>query len=517
MAGKMEVWLESMQLSSRNEGCGVQSPRSTSRPNRATNGILTVIALVPTVGLLPWLDKPMFRDEGASLYSAHLDWTALGQQSRVVDLMLLPYYSLLHLWIEISDSIEWLRFLSVLAFGLTVFIVGHLGTRLGGRRCGVVAAILVATNPLMIEGGLNARPYALSALAATASVAALIRWLDGNEVRWIWWFFLASMVSLLLQLFSVLGPLSALVAAVALRPQVFRARWRVLIAPIGLLLAATVSSGIFASSQRGQISWIPSFDGKQLVNAMEGPASGVSSFYAITVLIIAIVSISLCIRAWSRGSFRPTRLELERFTIFLAWAALPTAILIAVSLLKPVFVDRYMTASAPGLALAVGLLTARAFDVTAVRWAIWSRAVMGGFCAGVTALVISAASVPAAQNVPENLREAAQYLALHVGPGGAAALPDHSLTAAIDYYLREDHKTVASWPQLAVQPYIEGLDLRQDRKTLKRTPNDIWLVDDGSVTGTPAFIRLLTHDGYIRTDTTHFVRVDVVHFRRTAS
>ena len=147
------------------------------RSARATSGILAAIALLASSGLLPWLDKPVFPDERTSLFSAHLGWTALWQHSRVVDLVLLPYYSFLHLWIQPSDSITWARLLSLLAFGLTVFLVGHLGFRLGGRWCGVLAAIVAATNPLLVTAALSARPYALSALAATASVVALLRWL----------------------------------------------------------------------------------------------------------------------------------------------------------------------------------------------------------------------------------------------------------------------------------------------------------------------------------------------------
>ena len=86
--------------------------------------------------------------------------------------------ALLHLWMEASDTIQWARILSVLAFGVTVFLVGHLGIRLGGLRCGLVAALLAATNPLMISAALDARPYALSALTATASVIAAF---DGSE------------------------------------------------------------------------------------------------------------------------------------------------------------------------------------------------------------------------------------------------------------------------------------------------------------------------------------------------
>ena len=192
---------------------------------RTTGAILAAIAGAAAMGLLPWLGKPAFPDEVASLSSGHLGWTALWQHSHVVDLVLLPYYSLLHLWLQLSAGSEWARLPSLLAFGLTVFLVGRLGARLGGRLCGVIAAIVAATSPLLVSAALSARPYALSALAATAAVAALLRWLEGGRVRWAWWFCAASIATLLLHLFAVLAPLSVLVAAVALEPQ--RVPWQV--------------------------------------------------------------------------------------------------------------------------------------------------------------------------------------------------------------------------------------------------------------------------------------------------
>jgi mannosyltransferase len=373
-----------------------------SRSTRATSGILAAIAGLASVGLLPWLDNPVFPDEGASLSSAHLGWTALWQHSHVVDLVLLPYYSFLQVWMQLSDSIEWARFLSLLAFGLTVFLVGHLGVRLGGRLCGVLAAIVAASDPLLVAAALSARPYALSALAATASVVALLRWLGGGGGRWLWWFCLASVVTLLLQMFAVLVPLSVLVAAVALWPQMFRGKWRAVIAPMGLALAAALSFAILGASQRSQLAWIPSpFERAQLIRAATGPAAGGYAPYAVFVLAIVIVTTALCLWAWSRGGFRSARLDLRLLAVLMAWTALPTAILVGGSLVRPVFVDRYVTASVPGLAIAIGLLTACAFDVMAVRLADRSRVIVESAVLGIAALVLFLAfSVPAAQLGP---------------------------------------------------------------------------------------------------------------------
>ncbi len=370
-----------------------------SQSSRATTGILAAIAGSASVGLLPWLGKPIFPDEGASLLCARLSWAALWQHSRAVDLVLLPYYSVLHLWIPLSGGIEWARFLSLLAFGLTVFLVGRLGVRLGGRLCGVLAAIVAGTNPLLVTAALSARPYALAALAATASAAALLRWLAGGGSRWVWWFSVAAIATLLLHLFAVLAPLSVLVAAIAAKPRLFRDEWRALIAPVGLVVAAALSFALLAVGQRRQIAWIPSaFRGEQLMRAVAGPASGEHDRYAILVLAVAIAAIALCLWARRRHGLQPAVPDLRLLAVLLAWTALPTATLVAGSLVKPVFLDRYVTASAPGLALALALLTTWAVDGIGDGLTGRSRHVFESALLVIVALALFFAfSIPAAQ------------------------------------------------------------------------------------------------------------------------
>ncbi len=107
-------------------------------------GAVIGIAVVASLGLVPWLGKSMFADEGASLYSAHLSWSNLWSQSRHVDFVMLPYYVVLHFWLEVSGSIEWAHALSLVAFGATIIVIGILGLRIGGRWCGIIAAVLTA-------------------------------------------------------------------------------------------------------------------------------------------------------------------------------------------------------------------------------------------------------------------------------------------------------------------------------------------------------------------------------------
>ena len=378
-----------------------------SRPPRSTaaTAVVAVLAATASLSLTPWLGKPMFPDEGVSLRSARLSWTALLSQSRTVDLVLLPYYALLHEWIRVSEGLEWARLLSLVAYGLTVFLVGYLAARWGGSWCGVLAAALAATSPLLVAAALSARPYALSALLATVAVAVLVRWAKDGRAAMAWWFACATLATLALQMFAVLAPLSALAAAAALRPRGLRGRWRAAVGPIGLTLAATLSFAVAAAAQRRQIAWIPSLvTGRQLVDAVEGPASGQTALFGVVVLVIAGAAAAVCLKAWSRGAPEPTRAEVELLAICFAWAAFPTAALVAVSLARHVYVARYATASVPGLAIGVSLLSARAVDAVVGRRA--DRARVAGIVALACAVVLVwlVCSLPAARATYELAR-----------------------------------------------------------------------------------------------------------------
>ncbi len=367
-----------------------------SRSSWSTGAVLATIAVAASIALLPWLDKPAFPDEGASLRAAGLGWAALWHESGQVDLVLLPYYSLLHLWSGLSPGVGWARCLSLLAFGITVFVTGRLGVCLGGRLCGVLAAVVAATNPLLVTAALSARPYALSALTATAAAAALFRWLDDGRSRWAWWYCAASIATLLLHLFAVLAPLSVLVAVVALESRAVRDRWRSLALPVGLVAVAALLLAVLGAGQRSQLAWIPSpFEGAQLMRALRGPANGAHTLYAVLLLGVAVAAIGSCVWTNGRRGPRAARLDLRLLGVLLAWALLPTAALVVASLVEALFLDRYVTASVPGLALALALPAATVLRGISVPLTDRSRVVAAAVVLGAAAVVLFVAfSIP---------------------------------------------------------------------------------------------------------------------------
>lgn len=486
---------------------------------RAANVTFGAIALLASAGLAHWLGKSLWIDEAASLYSAHLSWHDLWRQSKVVDRVFLPYYAILHIWLKVSFTIQWARALSLVAYAVTLWFVGRVAFRLMGFWCGVSATILCACNPLMIDAALNARPYALTALAAILSVSFLVRWFDGDGTRWIWWFVLGAITCLLLNIFSVLGPLAALVAACALRPSVARNQARALLAPLGVLFGAVIAAAALTVGQRGQVSWIPLLRGQALLAALYGPAGAppllLKVAYTRVALFLIALSLILLVRAGRSLKARLARVDVEHFVALTAWAALPTLVLVAVSLEKGIFVSRYVTSSAPGFSIALGMLVAKAVEVQGT----WPRALqlIGGAVAVVLVAVLALGASEASRSIEENIQQASLYLGEHVGPTGVAAYPDLSLAEGFNYYSSTDHHPVASWPLDPNQLTFIGLDLLDSSSTFSKAPSNVWIANDNSGTGTEHFEHLLKQNGYSRVGSKRFsgpIPLLIEHFRR---
>jgi mannosyltransferase len=480
-----------------------------------SNVIYAIVAFVSMATLLPFLNESIGRDEAASLYSARLSWTSLLHESFVVDRVLLAYYVLLHFWLDLTYSIDWARALSLLAYGLTVYFVGVITRRMAGIWCGLLAAALTCTNPLMTASALDARPYALAALVSVLSVAALLKWFDDGELRSLWIFSFLAIAVLVLQMFCVLAPLSALGACAALKPRMFRRQWRQVLPPITILAVAGVTFLALVARQQGQVAWIPGLTLKLLAEDLEGPASSVGGHLIYPALVAAFGLLSLvgCILGWRRHTLRLTRMEMNRVALLVSWAAVPTVILVLITAVKPVYVERYVTASVPGMAVALALLITYSMRALGAPLPLAKRTIVGG--AVIAGLVILIANSVAASSSPgENLKGATQYITRNAGSTSEIAVPGHFLTGGVEYYLDRGDSPLRLWPQVSSQRFDRGILLRESEGTFADAPNNVWLVDDRSVSGTNGFISSLENHGFFRVNKKLFFGVSVIHFRR---
>jgi mannosyltransferase len=228
-----EVKVEDVKIDS--EVASGPDPTRPVAADRVGLGAVFCVAVAASLGVWPWLGVSMFADEGATVYSAHLSWSNLWAQSQHVDLVLLPYYVLIHYWQMVSGNIAWVRALSLLAFFGTIVTIGWIGIRIADRWCGIIASVLTATSTLLVEKSLNARPYELSSFLVVLCAVSLFKWLEDSRARRLWAFSVLAVLATAMQLFSLLAPASMLVCVLLVRPELIAQRLRVLRAPVALL------------------------------------------------------------------------------------------------------------------------------------------------------------------------------------------------------------------------------------------------------------------------------------------
>ena len=475
--------------------------------DRIGQGVVLVTALAATLGLLPWLGNSMFADEGATLYSAHLSWSNLWAQSLHVDLVMLPYYVLVHYWSILSGNIEWVRALSLFAYFGTIVAGGGLGLRIAGRWCGIIAAALTASSTLLILKALNARPYELSALLVALCAVTLFKWLDDSRSRWLWAFSLLAILATATQLFALLAPSSMLICVLVVRPRLIAQRMRALLGPIALLAVASAAWITASIGEVGQVNWISQGSaGSRLTAELRGPVLGQA--YDLVMFVIVVLVVAKLAAVWNRDVRHVVAEQISRdrdiFALAIGWAVLPTVALSVISFAHPVYDNRYVTASAPGAALLVAFVCVRVFPV-ALDPACTSdkttnqrlRKRIVACIAFIAAVVLATSYLSSASALQEDLQGTARYVAQHVQSGDVIALPDHAITAAIDYYLPSDGRHVPLWPQLGVrQRYVEGFDLILHPSSTSALPRRVWVVTGGSGTGIDHFEQILSRYGY---------------------
>lgn len=92
------------------------------------------------------------------------------------------YYALAWIWTQITGTGPWgLRSLSALAGVATIPVAYLVGRELRGRRTGLLAAALVAVNPMLIWYSQEARSYALLVFFCALSLLYCLRALRGED------------------------------------------------------------------------------------------------------------------------------------------------------------------------------------------------------------------------------------------------------------------------------------------------------------------------------------------------
>ena len=165
----------------------VRAPRAapSSRPDR----VLALVAALTALGLalrLPQFWQSLYGDElfaydEVANRSFGGMWHAVNHGLEVTP----PLYFVLA-WpsSKLGDPAIWLRLPSLLAGVALVPVTYWLGLLTVGRRAGLVAAAVIALSPHAIFYSVEARPYALLAVAVAGSTICLLRALATRRAAW---------------------------------------------------------------------------------------------------------------------------------------------------------------------------------------------------------------------------------------------------------------------------------------------------------------------------------------------
>ncbi|MFD8092454.1 glycosyltransferase family 39 protein, partial [Streptomyces malaysiensis] len=311
----------------------VSPPVPARRPSPGPAEAVVVIApLALTIALGLWgirRQNTMWGDESVTYQLAHRDLSQIWHTAQHIDLVHALYYAVMH---EIFDlfggGLLTLRLPSVLAMSVAASGVGLLALRLAGPRAGLLAGLVFPLLPQVQKYTQEGRSYAMVCALVTWATYALVVSV-AHRARWRWAVYGSAMLlACLLHEFAVLALVAHGVTLVVSRvPRPVMRAWSVAAAGV---VAGLLPLAIYSAGQSEQVSWI------------DGP---VRLQYFLVVAVIGVA----CARA-PLGVRGPVRLSALAVPILV----LPGLLLLIASLVKPLFVDRYVVYGNIGIAVLLG-------------------------------------------------------------------------------------------------------------------------------------------------------------------
>ena len=377
----------------------------------------------------------LWRDEAYTFEVARRSFGQIFSLLLHVDAVHGPYYLGMHIVISVLGTSEVaLRLPSLLATSLAAGVLAALGWRLAQLSglpapsvTGLLAGLLYVAAPQTTYYAQDARPYGLVTLFAAAATYLLIVAVSRGGVRWWAAYAVAIALTGLASLFALL--------ILAAHGVTLLARGKGRLLP---WLAAAVAAVVMLSPlillgyrQARALAWV----------TRPGPGSVITMvrlFAGSRALISLFAVLALCGIASGLGSGRLR--EITIVTVALPWLVLPSFILLAVSVVKPVYVERYVVFCQPALALLCAAGLAWLARLVAV-WGPGRRTPALGWAAPAVVLAVLAGLLIGPQRTvrltsarPDNLRGVTAVVAASERPGdGVFYLPSEARVVSMGY------------------------------------------------------------------------------------
>jgi mannosyltransferase len=333
-------------------------------PNRTRRWDPIAVAVLATAVSLAGAARPSLWFDEAATISASAN-RSLAQMFRMlgnIDAVHGCYYVIMQGWFALFPATEfWSRVPSGLAVGGAAAGVVVLTRHFSTRSVAVCAGAAFAILPRTTWAGIEARPYAFSAVAAvwlTVLFAAAVR-RDGLA-RWGPYGLLLA-ASVLLNVFLVLMVVVHAAAMLVLAPKKLTViRW----AATSFVAAIAVTPFlVFTLGQIHQVFWISPIRSGTIHDVLVDQYFPRTDGFAIAAAVI----IGTAVIGWLSGRAAHGIGTRRLAVIALAWMLLPTGVVVIYSaLVKPVYFPRYLYFTAPGIAILLGVCIV-AIATTGVR------------------------------------------------------------------------------------------------------------------------------------------------------
>jgi mannosyltransferase len=315
----------------------------------------SMVGVLGAVVSLAGAGRPSFwYDEAATISASY--GRSLGQLWQMlhnVDAVEGLYYLLMHGWFKVFAPTEfWSRVPSGLAVGGAAAGIVVLGKQFSSRTVAVASGVVCAILPRATWAGVEARPYALSMMAAVWVTVLLIRATRrDNASAWLSYGFVLA-VSVFLDVYLILLSLVHLAfILIFLRSRTVVTRFALMLVLTGCAVAPLL---IAAAGQTQQISWVAPIGHRTIEDvAIQQYFERSPPFTIVSALIVA-----MAIALWLFTSARLNESDRQLLTLAIGWLAVPTAVIVIWSAcVHPIYTPRYLCFTAPAMAIVVGVCT----------------------------------------------------------------------------------------------------------------------------------------------------------------
>ena len=433
---------------------------SSSRPSLARpvhlwgpgKGVIAVLlALITVVAALARIHainaKGFWGDEANSVAIARLPWADFARLLWHHEANMALYYLLLRFWLHLGTTEGMIRGLSALLSVATVPLVYALGRRLLDPITGLLAAWLLAINAYHVRYAQETRSYALVVFLCALATWILVRNLQEPSSAH-WGVYAAACV--LVAYSHFFGALVILAHCISL-PFLRRGEvpWRQILRSLLWFIYLMIPIVWFvASAGSGSLTWVSRMD----ASALLGFFSSLSGNYGIPLLVLVAVAAGLAtLGGWTLWREDGPTLKTWAYALVFVWLFVPVLVVAAVSVVRPMFVARYLNPCLPALTLIV------AAGITQLRPAVLA----GVFCAAISVCSMLGTASYYRQDFDLGLerrdwRAATSLILDHAQPGDGVFFYGGSGHMLFEFF-RHARRPSPAWPQVLESE--NGLDV----------------------------------------------------------